>query len=144
MKVRQKLGRLEALLDLPARILALEHRQESRLNRMLELFREKPRHAVATLLVFGSREEGGPLVALDAQQIKLWDYDNSQKTLQAQAMVPAASFQMVVLADLERVELLGMFKGADLMGGLGATPIAFGKDWYPGQQLRAIVRLRGD
>lgn len=105
-----------------------------------------------TVIAFGTRAPGlemvgnvevvtttpDPLIVVDSKTVRL--RGTAAETITLETMFPVQSFQVVVMADFDRVELRGLFLRTDLIG--MASPIGFGKEWRPGEQVRAIVARR--
>lgn len=91
-----------------------------------------------TVIAFGQREaEAGEVpIVVDSKTIRL--AGERTETITLEANFPIARFQVVVIANFERVELAGLFHRSDLIG--MQSPVGFGKNWGPGEQVRAIVR----
>jgi hypothetical protein len=96
------------------------------------------RHERVTVIAFGQRdaEAGEVPIVVDSKTIRLGG-DRSE-TITLEAHFPIARFQVVVIANFERVELGGLFHRTDLIG--MQSPVGFGKLWQPGEQVRAVVR----
>lgn len=160
MKFKEKMEQLAELMRLPGRMHDLEHRQESRLNRMIEMFREKPEAApVATLLVIGQtansykqvyvrpREEGPPENQAEKPFTACWAQSKAvpagrnSTELRVEPMRPVEASTLVVLADVERVEVQGLFVGVDCVV-LGSPLGFFAGVIVPGQLVRAMVYRR--
>lgn len=159
------LKRLAALLDVPGFLHELEHRQESRLNRMIELFHAKPERApVATLIVIGttanSYKRVGPPGLEGTVQNPDWGAavpekpftacwadsktlsDRASNTdLTVEPMRPLEAATLVVLADLERVSVNGLFVGVDCVV-LGSPVGFYSQVITPGVKVRAMVSRR--
>jgi hypothetical protein len=82
--------------------------------------------------------EAEPLIVIDSKTVRL--RGTATETITLETMFPVQSFQVVVMADFDRVELRGLFLRTDLIG--MASPIGFGKAWGPGEHVRAIVARR--
>lgn len=92
-----------------------------------------------TLIAFGERAgEPEPLIVVDSKTVRL--RGDATETITLTTHFPVQSFQVVVIANLDRVELRGLFHRTDLMG--MESPIAFGKSWVPGELVRAVVQRR--
>jgi len=92
-----------------------------------------------TLIAFGERAgEPQPLIVVDTKTVRL--RGDASETITLTTHFPVQSFQVVLIANLDRVELRGLFHRTDLMG--MESPIAFGKSWAPGELVRAIVQRR--
>jgi hypothetical protein len=91
-----------------------------------------------TVIAFGQREaEPGEVpIVVDSKTIRLTG--ERSETITLEAHFPIARFQVVVIANFERVELGGLFHRTDLIG--MQSPVGFGKDWRPGELVRAVVR----
>jgi hypothetical protein len=91
-----------------------------------------------TVIAFGQREaEAGEVpIVVDSKTIRL--RGDRSETITLETHFPIARFQVVVIANFERVELGGLFHRTDLIG--MQSPVGFGKLWHPGEQVRAIVR----
>jgi hypothetical protein len=91
-----------------------------------------------TVIAFGQREaEAGEVpIVVDSKTIRL--RGDRSETITLETHYPVARFQVVVIANFERVELGGLFHRADLIG--MQSPVGFGKLWHPGEQVRAVVR----
>jgi hypothetical protein len=91
-----------------------------------------------TVIAYGQREAGEPTIVVDSKTVRLQGERNGE-TITLEALFPIRAFQVVVLADFDRVEVQGVFHRTDLLG--AQSPIAFGKAaWNPGEQVRAVVR----
>jgi hypothetical protein len=76
-----------------------------------------------------------PLIVVDSKTVRL--RGERTETITLETHFPVAAFQVVVLADFDRVELRGLFLRTDLIG--MHSPIGFGQEWRPGEQVRAVV-----
>jgi len=88
-----------------------------------------------TVIAVGSREAGGPPLIVDSKTVRL--RGERTETITLETHFPIAAFQVVVLADFDRVELRGLFLRTDLIG--MQSPIGFGQEWRPGEHVRAVV-----
>jgi hypothetical protein len=77
-----------------------------------------------------------PWIVVDSKTMRL--RGDRSETITLETHFPVAPFQVVVLANFERVELAGLFHRTDLIG--MQSPVGFGKLWHPGEQVRAVVR----
>lgn len=144
------LTKLRLIPDLPRLLVShlndLEHRQESRLNRMVDLVQRQP-PAFATLLVIGKaygsysdkKGVGEPFMTSWAASQRVAEGRNATMVKVA-PMRPLEACTAVVLADLERVEVQGLFVGLDCIT-LGA-PVGFFELVTPGQEVRAMLLRR--
>jgi hypothetical protein len=89
-----------------------------------------------TVIAYGQREAGESPIVVDSKTVRL--RGERTETITLETHFPIELFQVVVLADFDRVELAGLFHRTDLMG--MQSPIAFGKAWHPGEHVRALVR----
>jgi hypothetical protein len=89
-----------------------------------------------TVIAYGQREAGESPIVVDSKTVRL--RGERTETITLETHFPIDVFQVVVMADFDRVELAGLFHGANLMG--MQSPIAFGKSWKLGEYVRAVVR----
>lgn len=81
-----------------------------------------------------------PLIVVDSQTVRL--RGETTETITLNTYFPIRTFQVVVLANFDRVELRGVFHGPNLLGIGQQSPICYGKHWMPGEYVRAIVSRR--
>jgi len=107
---------------------------------------------VVTVIVFGDdriglshmsereQSESAPRLVVVDSATRALKYDQTE-TIELKAHFPVKDFQVVVLADLQRLEDMKVFHGPNLMA--WSSPVGFGHNLQVGELVRVICRTRG-
>ena len=76
-------------------------------------------------------------IVVDSKTVRV---GSKSERIDCTSYFPIASFQVLVLANLDRVDILGVFKGRDLLA--MASPVAYGEDWHLGVNVSVLCSLR--
>jgi hypothetical protein len=107
--------------------------------------------AVVTVIVFGYRDgqthmvererrDSEPVLVVVDSATRAVKYDQTE-TIELRANFPVRDFQVVVLADLQRLDEIKIFHGPNLMA--WTSPVGFGSELQVGEIVRVICRTRG-
>ena len=100
---------------------------------------DQPAHV--TVLVMGYADDAGagrgvPIIFATAARVGR----RGAEPIKVEVYRPLVDCRVVVLADLERVDVRGIFRGTDVLTMTG--PLAFFASILPGELVRVIVELR--
>lgn len=107
-----------------------------RLAELSQLLQQE-RPELVTVIAFGERDGFG-LVTVDSKKVAVGAEGST--TIELENHWPVKRFHVVVLANLDRVDIRGVFRGVDLLSMVG--PVTFGDDWQLGAKVRVVVELR--
>jgi hypothetical protein len=143
---RRQRGTADALLEIGARLGELGRYSRELAAAVIE------RPAFVTVLVIGDEERsptrtahtageksepGAPIIFASSGKVPA----RGGQPISVEIHRPLAECCIVVLADLERVDVRGIFYGADVLTMAG--PVAFVKYVAPGHVVRVLCELRG-
>lgn len=142
---RRERGVADALLEIGGRLGELGRY----CHELTKAVVERPERV--TVIVFGLRagaDLGAEAAGVEVLNLREWFVVDSKSVRVGQkseridctSYFPIQSFQVLVLANLERVEILGVFKGRDLLA--MASPVAYGTDWHLGVNVSVLCSLR--
>jgi hypothetical protein len=137
---RRARGTADALLEVGARLGELGRYCHELTRAVVE------RPELVTVIAFG---QGDEMRGVERVQSDAWFVVDSKKlevkpggsqTIDLNSNFPIRAFQVVVMANLDRVDIRGVFQSTNLLA--MASPIAYGKDWQLGSLVRVVVQLR--
>lgn len=123
---RREQGLAGALLEVGQHLAGLSETVRAVINRP----------EVVTVIAYGERDGFG-LVTVDSEKVEVGE---KARTIELENHWPVKRFHVVVLANLDRVDIRGVFRGVDLLSMVG--PVTFGETWELGQKVRVVVELR--
>jgi hypothetical protein len=92
-----------------------------------------------TAIAFGERkDEPGSLLVIDSQTKRVHGRDTT--ALELGTNWPVRSFQVIALADVQRVQVVAVYRGPNVLG--MDSPVVYGGEWLLGERVRVICQLR--